>query len=98
MARHVDVLASVTLSDETAVSDLAGALADGECIVEQTGPDRLDVAVPWGTMAAGTLDHAWQEVVFYLRAWQANHHEVVLRVEDLRFGRSSGRVPVSDAA
>ena len=98
MAMPLDVLASVTLSDETAVSDLAGALADGECVVRQTGPNCLDVALPWGTAAAGTLDHAWKEVVFFLRAWQANHHEIVLRVEDVRFTRSGGRIPVSDAA
>lgn len=95
---NLDVLASVTLSDETAVSDLAGALAEGECLVEQTGSNRLDIAMPWGSAAAGTLEHAWQEVVFFLRAWQANHHDVVLRVEDLRFARSGGHATAADAA
>ena len=95
---NLDVLASVTLSDETAISDLAGALADAECLVEQTDRNRLDVALPWGSAAAGTLDHAWREVVFFLRAWQANHHEIVLRVEDVRFARSGGHAAAADAA
>lgn len=98
MAMLLDVLASVTLSDETAISDLAGALADGECVVRQTAPNRLDIALPWGTAAAGTLDHAWREVVFFLRAWQAGHHDVLLRVEDVRFARAGGRMPAADAA
>ena len=92
----VDVLASVTLSDESAIPDLAGALEHGECVVRRTGPNRLDVALPWGSVQAGTLEHAWSEMVFFLRAWQASHHEVVLRVEDLRFA-TSGHHPVAAA-
>ena len=94
----VDVLASVTLSDESAIPDLAGALEQGECIVRRTGPNRLDVALAWGSLQAGTLEHAWSEMVFFLRAWQASHHEVVLRVEDLRFAPSSNPLTAADAA
>jgi hypothetical protein len=98
MALPVDVLASVTVSEERAIADLAGTLAAAECTVEQTAPNRLDVAAPWGAAAAGTLEHAWQELVFFLRAWQADHHDVVLRVEDVRFARSTGRLAAADAA
>ena len=57
----------VRLSDPELLPDLLDYLRAAECVVEEVGPDELNVIVP----RAPSDEQARREVDIYLRAWQA---------------------------
>jgi hypothetical protein len=57
----------VRLSDPALRPDLLVYLRSAECVVEEIGPDELNVLVP----RAPSDDQARREVDIYVRAWQA---------------------------
>jgi hypothetical protein len=57
----------VRLSDPALLPDLLGYLRAAECVVEEVGPDELNVLVP----RAPSDEQGRREVDIYLRAWQA---------------------------
>jgi hypothetical protein len=89
----LDLLGTITLDNPSLTRDLASALAAGGCTVAREDPRTLSFKFPWGTpQSGGTLTHAWNEVVFFLRAWELTHPEVECRVSDVRFRPSGDRL------
>jgi hypothetical protein len=57
----------IHVNDPTALADLRQALADADCSIAQVGKDTLLVTHPLEDETEARL-----ELVFFLRAWQAN--------------------------
>jgi hypothetical protein len=86
----VDLLGTITLDDASAVDDLASSLVAGGCTVEREDARTLAFAFPWGSpQAAGSLAHAWNEIVFFLRAWELERPGFECRISDVRFAAAS---------
>jgi hypothetical protein len=95
----LDLLGTITLDDPALTGDLAHALAAGGCTVAREDAKTLDFTFPWGTLqTGGSLTQAWNEVVFFLRAWELTHPDVECRVSDVRFRPSGDRLPQTYAA
>jgi hypothetical protein len=59
----------VRLTDKALLPDLLLYLRSTESVVEQVGPDELNVIVP----RAPSDEQARREIDIYLRAWQVMH-------------------------
>jgi hypothetical protein len=66
----------VRLSDPSQAHDLALALVRGDCMVTPAGLDTLTVVHP----SARDEEEARTELLFFLRAWQASHPGVSVRL------------------
>jgi len=95
----LDLLGTITLDDPSLTRDLSSALIAGGCTVARVDARTLSFTFPWGTQqTGGSLTHGWNEVVFFLRAWELTHPDVECRISDVRFGPSVDRLPERYAA
>lgn len=95
----MDVTGTITIDDAAALPSLTAALRRSDCAVAPVDRRTIDFRFPWGTPAADeALQHAWREVVFFLRAWQAQHPRLVIELEDVTFEPTHGRLAAADAA
>jgi hypothetical protein len=53
-------------------SDLVSALNEADCVATRIASDTVEVLVPW-LVDAGTKAQAATELLFFVRAWAANH-------------------------
>jgi hypothetical protein len=95
----LDLNGTITVGNAQARSDLADSMRDAGCDVHVRGAATVDFTFEWGSPETeGSLVHAWQEIVFFLNAWQTDHAGVECRIRDLRFTQSGDRVPQTYAA
>jgi hypothetical protein len=66
----------ILLSDAAFLDELIGYLAREGCIVEQVGPNLVEVS----RLSSVRHDHARMELDLYLEAWRAAHPEAELRL------------------
>ncbi len=65
----------IHVNDETALADLREALTDADCSTAQVGEDLLLVTHPLEDEAEARL-----ELVFFLRAWQAERPDAEIEL------------------
>lgn len=95
----MDVTGTITIDDAAALAGLSASLRRGDCAVAPVDGRTIDFRFPWGTPAADeALEHAWREVVFFLRSWEAEHPRLTIKLQDVHFEPSHGRLPTADAA
>ena len=68
----------VRLTDQALLPDLLRYLRSTECVVEQVGPDELNVVVP----RAPSDEQARREIDLYLRAWQVMNPKAQAEIID----------------
>lgn len=68
----------ILLTDSSLLGDLVEYLAAEGCIVEQVGPNLVEVS----RLSSVRHDHARLELDLYLRAWQEAHPEAEVRILD----------------
>lgn len=54
--------------------DLVSALNETDCFAARTARDTVEVFVPW-LLDGGSTAHAATELLFFVRAWAAEHPE-----------------------
>jgi hypothetical protein len=68
----------ILLTDSALLDDLLEYLAAEGCVVEQVGPNLVEVS----RLSSVRHDHARLELDLYLRAWQEAHPEAEVRILD----------------
>ena len=68
----------ILLSDADYLDDLIAYLFTVGCIVEQIGPNLVEVS----RLSSVRHDQARMEIDLFLQAWKASHPEVALRLLD----------------
>jgi len=68
----------ILLSDADYLDDLIAYLFTVGCIVEQIGPNLVEVS----KLSSVRHDQARMEIDLFLQAWKASHPEVALRLLD----------------
>ena len=54
------------------VPELVRALNETDCLAARTGVSTVEVLAPW-LLEGGNTAHAATELVFFVRAWAADH-------------------------
>lgn len=70
----------LTVSDSALVPELVTALRRGRCVADRGGRSGVEVAFPWVT-TVWEAQQAVVELVFFVRAWEATHPGISIRVE-----------------
>lgn len=82
----MELAATITIDPPDEVESLVAALHRGGCTSVYANDSSVEFAFPWGSPETdGTLIEAWQEVVFFVRAWEMDHTAVEAEIEDVRF-------------
>ena len=68
----------ILLTDSALLDDLLEYLSAEGCIVEQVGPNLVEVS----RLSSVRHDHARLELDLYLRAWQEAHPDAEVRILD----------------
>jgi hypothetical protein len=60
------------ISHPELASDLVSALNEAGCVATRIATDTVEVLVPW-LLDGSERTHAATELLFFVRAWAANH-------------------------
>ncbi len=63
---------TIRFSDPRIADDLLEALGAADCIAERVADDTVEVEIPW-VERADDRRQAEVELVFFVRAWEAQH-------------------------